>query len=44
MLVTPDQEYENERCYQFDRECSPGLNITVSDEVIVETLEYYYVQ
>ena len=44
MLGTPDQEYENELCYQFDREFSPGLNITFSDEGIVETLEYYYVQ
>ena len=37
MLGTPDQEYENELCYQFDREFSPGLNITFSDEGIVET-------
>ncbi len=44
MLGTPDQEYENELCYRFDREFSPGLNITFSDEGIVETLEYYYVQ
>ena len=44
MLGTPDQEYENELCYQFDREFSPGLNITFTDEGIVETLEYYYVQ
>lgn len=44
ILGTPDQEYENELCYRFDREFSPGLNITFSDEGIVETLEYYYVQ
>lgn len=44
ILGTPDQEYENELCYRFDREFSPGLNITFSDDGMVETLEYYYVQ
>ena len=44
ILGTPDQEYGNELCYHFDREFSPGLNITFSDDGMVETLEYYYVQ
>lgn len=44
ILGTPDQEYENELCYRFDREFSPGLNITFSADGMVEQLEYYYVQ
>lgn len=44
ILGTPDQEYGNELCYRFEREFSPGLNITFSDDGMVETLEYYYVQ
>ena len=44
ILGTPDQEYGNELCYHFDREFSPGLNITFFDDGMVETLEYYYVQ
>lgn len=44
ILGTPDQEYENELCYRFDREFSPGLNITFSADSMVEQLEYYYVQ
>ncbi len=44
ILGTPDQEYEKELCYLFDREFNPGLNITFSDDGMVEKLEYYYVQ
>lgn len=44
VLGAPDQEYGNELCYRFDREFSPGLNISFSDAGMVETLEYYYVQ
>ena len=44
ILGTPDQEYGNELCYRFEREFSLGLNITFSDDGMVETLEYYYVQ
>ena len=44
ILGTPDQEYEKELCYRFDREFNPGLNITFSDDGMVEQLEYYYVQ
>lgn len=44
ILGTPDQEYEKELCYRFDREFNPGLNITFSDGGMVEQLEYYFVQ
>ena len=44
ILGTPDQEYEKELCYRFDREFNPGLNINFSDDGMVEQLEYYYVQ
>lgn len=44
ILGIPDQEYEKELCYRFDRELSPGLNITFSDDGMVKQLEYYYVQ
>lgn len=44
ILGTPDQEYEKELCYRFDREFNPGLNIIFSDDGMVEQLEYYYVQ
>lgn len=44
ILGTPDQEYEKELCYRFDREFNPGLNITFSDDGVVEQLEYYYGQ
>lgn len=44
ILGTPNQEYENELCYRFDREFSPGLNITFSADDMVEQLEYYYMQ
>ena len=44
ILGTPDQEYEQELCYRFDRTLNPGLNITFSDDGMVEQLEYYYVQ
>ena len=44
ILGTPDQEYEKELCYRFDREFGLGLNINFSDDGMVEQLEYYYVQ
>ena len=44
ILGTPDQEYEKELCYRFDREFNLGLNIIFSDDGMVEQLEYYYVQ
>ncbi len=44
ILGIPDQEYENELCYRFDREFSPELTITFSADGMVEQLEYYYVQ
>lgn len=44
ILGIPDQEYEKELYYHFDREFSPGLNITFSADGMVEQLEYYYLQ
>lgn len=42
-LGTPNQEYEKELCYRFEREFNPGLIITFSEDGIVEQLEYYFV-
>lgn len=44
ILGTPDQEYEKELCYRYDREFGLGLNINFSDDGMVKQLEYYYVQ
>lgn len=44
ILGTPDQDYGEELCYRFDREFSPGLEISFSEDGLVEHLEYYYIQ